>query len=155
MDREPLKTRYDAYIVMLVSVTYASRLSSLPSIYRVKRWVQLTSSQSKPSLTSMDVRFVNRMESRQLNARYRQRDYPTNVLTFVYDNHADVVLCAPVVRTEATEQGKLLISHYAHLIIHGTLHALGFDHQTSRMAKDMESREISLMSYLGYANPYT
>ena len=143
---------------MLVSVTYASRLSSLPSIYRVKRWVQLTCSQSKPSLTSMDVRFVNRMESRQLNARYRQRDYPTNVLTFVYDNshvaHADVVLCAPVVRTEATEQGKLLISHYAHLIIHGTLHALGFDHQTSRMAKDMESREISLMSYLGYANPY-
>ena len=105
------------------------------------------------------VRVVGEEEARALNLQYRQRDYATNVLTFDYARDpwvsADLVLCGPVVEREAREQGKTLEEHYAHLLVHGTLHAQGYDHETDeRDALEMEALEILLLGSLGYRNPY-
>jgi probable rRNA maturation factor len=105
------------------------------------------------------VRIVGEAEGRALNLQYRHRDYATNVLTFDYARTpvvaADLVLCGPVVAREAREQGKPLDAHYAHLLVHGTLHAQGYDHETGeRDALRMEAAEILLLGALGYPNPY-
>ena len=105
------------------------------------------------------VRIVGEAEGRALNHAYRQRDYATNVLTFDYDNGpvvmADLVLCAPVIAREAKELGKTLADHYAHLLVHGTLHAQGWDHETGAAdARAMEARETLILAGLGVANPY-
>ena len=105
------------------------------------------------------VRIVNAEEGRALNSSYRGKDYATNVLTFDYAQSpvvmADLVLCAPVVAQEAKEQGKTLAAHYAHLLVHGTLHAQGWDHETSlKDAHAMEAHEITVLSGLGFDNPY-
>ena len=105
------------------------------------------------------VRIVNAEEGRALNSSYRGKDYATNVLTFDYAQSpvvmADLVLCAPVVAQEAKEQGKTLLAHYAHLLVHGTLHAQGWDHETSlKDAHAMEAHEITVLSGLGFDNPY-
>lgn len=105
------------------------------------------------------VRIVGEGEGRELNRQYRKKDYATNVLTFDYARDpvvmADLVLCAQVVAREAREQGKSLEAHYAHLLVHGTLHAQGYDHETGeRDALEMEALEILLLGALGYPNPY-
>jgi probable rRNA maturation factor len=105
------------------------------------------------------VRIVDAKEGQSLNRSYRKKDYATNVLTFDYMQSplvmADLVLCAPVVAREAKEQGKSLQDHYAHLLIHGTLHAQGYDHETSdKDAIEMETLEMLIMASLGLACPY-
>jgi probable rRNA maturation factor len=105
------------------------------------------------------VRVVGDEESRALNLQYRGKDYATNVLTFGYSTEpvllADLVLCGPVVEREAREQGKTLRAHYAHLLVHGALHAQGWDHETGeRDALEMEALEILLLGALGLPNPY-
>lgn len=122
---------------------------------RVSRWVAFALQQQG----EISVRIVGEDEGRALNAQYRRKDYATNVLTFDYSREpvvaADLVLCGPVVEREAREQGKTLEEHYAHLLVHGTLHAQGFDHETGeRDALEMEALEILLLSALGYRNPY-
>jgi probable rRNA maturation factor len=107
----------------------------------------------------MTVRIVNLEEGQSLNRSYRKKDHATNVLTFDYAQSpvvmADLVLCAPVVAQEAKEQGKTLAAHYAHLLVHGTLHAQGWDHETSlKDAHAMEAHEITVLSGLGFDNPY-
>ncbi len=104
------------------------------------------------------VRIVGAEEGQALNRDYRQQDHATNVLTFDYTQEpvvmADLVLCAPVVAREAQEQGKTLEQHYAHLLVHGTLHAQGWDHDLEEDAQVMELRESEIMQRLGFDNPY-
>jgi probable rRNA maturation factor len=105
------------------------------------------------------VRIVGEEEGRALNKAYRKKDYATNVLTFDYAQApvvlADLVLCAPVVAREAQAQGKTLAAHYTHLLVHGALHAQGWDHETSRAdAQEMEAYETAILAGLGVENPY-
>ena len=123
--------------------------------HSVSRWIR----HALDSDAEITVRIVDAQEGQSLNRDYRQKDYATNVLTFDYTQAplvcADLVLCAPVVEKEAIEQGKTLQAHYAHLLVHGTLHAQGWDHETSEAdAQAMEAREITILQGLGFANPY-
>jgi probable rRNA maturation factor len=109
----------------------------------------------------LTVRFVGNKEGRALNQQYRHKDYSTNVLTFAYDDgpegavSCDLVLCCPVVEAEAREQGKPLVAHYAHLLVHGALHAQGYDHERGEAdAAEMEALEIEILDQLGFPNPY-
>ena len=137
-----------------LSVQYASNAPDLPTRPEVRRWVRA----ALLADAAVTVRFVDGIEGRALNAEYRRRDYATNVLTFVYDDESpragDIVLCAPVVRKEADEQGKSLAAHYAHLVVHGMLHLQGFDHERPADAARMEAREIAILAELGVATPY-
>ena len=105
------------------------------------------------------VRIVDAEEGQRLNREFRGKDYATNVLTFDYAQApivmADLVLCAPVVAREAEEQGKPLADHYAHLLVHGTLHAQGWDHETGdEDAEEMEAYETAILAELGIRDPY-
>jgi len=108
----------------------------------------------------LTLRFVDAEEGRALNRTYRSKDYATNVLTFAYAEteddpvSGDIVLCCPIVETEAHEQNKPLEAHYAHLIVHGVLHAQGYDHEEEDEAEEMEALETELLAALGYPNPY-
>lgn len=122
--------------------------------HRVRRW--LRASLSVPA--QLTVRIVGADEGRQLNRQFRRKDYATNVLTFAYQTEpvvvADLVLAAPVVEREAREQGIDLVAHYAHLLVHGALHAQGMDHARARDARVMEARETEVLRALGFADPY-
>ena len=121
---------------------------------RVARWVR--SALEAPA--EITVRIVGVDEGRALNRDYRRKDHATNVLTFDYQRSpvvvADLVLCAPVIEREAHEQNKTIDAHYAHLLVHGALHAQGFDHERAAEAEKMEAREVELLAALGYPNPY-
>ena len=132
----------------------ASHRAELPR-HRVARWVR--AALLHPG--ELTVRIVGAEEGQMLNREYRQKDYATNVLTFDYADEpvvmADLVLCAPVVEAEAAANGKALLAHYAHLLVHGTLHAQGYDHEDSEEeAEAMEQREREVMAALGFADPY-
>jgi probable rRNA maturation factor len=142
----------------------ARHRAALPR-HKVARWIR--ASLSAPA--QLAVRIVGEDEGRALNRDYRGKDYATNVLTFAYAEgapppapgdaemppiEADLVLCAPVVEREASEQGRSLEAHYAHLLVHGTLHAQGHDHEEPAEAERMEALESSILLRLGFADPY-
>jgi len=120
----------------------------------VARWIR--AALAVPA--EITVRIVDGDEGLALNRDFRGQDHATNVLTFPYDDApvlgADLVLCAPVVEAEADAQGIALAAHYAHLIVHGTLHAQGFDHERAADARRMEARESEILVGLGFADPY-
>ena len=122
--------------------------------HKVARWIRHALERD----AEITVRIVDAQEGRALNREYRHRDYATNVLTFAYTEEplcADLVLCAPVITAEAKKNRKSLQAHYAHLIVHGSLHALGWDHETGpEEAQAMEAREAEILVGLGLRNPY-
>ena len=122
--------------------------------HKVARWIRA----ALEAPAELTVRIVGGDEGRALNRDYRGRDYATNVLTFDYSRTpvvaADLVLCAPVVRDEAAAQNLPLDAHYAHLLVHGTLHAQGYDHEDDADARQMEARESALLKALGFPDPY-
>ncbi|QEA12423.1 rRNA maturation RNase YbeY [Comamonas flocculans] len=133
----------------------AAQHRALLARHRVARWLR----HALDADAEITVRIVGEPEGRQLNATYRRKDYATNVLTFDYQQQpvvvADLVLCAPVVEREAREQNKTLQEHYAHLLVHGALHAQGWDHETGEEdARAMEARETAILLRLGFADPY-
>jgi probable rRNA maturation factor len=137
-----------------LSVQVATRDGDLPHRSTLRRWASASLSRD----ARVTLRFVGSREGRALNASYRRRDYPTNVLTFVYDDEmplsGDVVLCVPVLRREARSQGKSFRAHCAHLVIHGMLHLQGYDHERAADARRMEAREKAVLARLGYPDPY-
>jgi probable rRNA maturation factor len=122
--------------------------------HRVARWIRA----ALDAPAEITVRVVDEEEGRTLNRDFRGKDYATNVLTFDYAREpvitADLVLCAPVVEREATAQGVALQAHYAHLLVHGALHAQGHEHEGAREARRMEAIETSVLAGLGFADPY-
>ena len=137
-----------------LAVQYASDATGLPTRAQFRRWVKISLEQD----VQIALRIVDEVEGRELNLSYRNKDYATNVLTFVYDDsvplYADVVICAAVVAREAEQQAKDLLAHYAHLTLHAVLHLQGYDHETDHDAEIMEARETALMLKLRYAAPY-
>ncbi len=136
-------------------VPHAARHRAALPRHKVARWIRHALALD----AEITVRIVGEDEGRALNLSYRKKDYATNVLTFDYTQEpvvvADLVLCAPVVAREAKEQGKTLQAHYAHLLVHGTLHAQGWDHEISAHdAQEMEAYEVDILAELGLANPY-
>ncbi len=132
----------------------ARHRAALPR-HSVARWIRHT----LESDAEITVRIVGAEEGQALNREYRQKDYATNVLTFDYTRAplvtADLLLCAPVVAKEAKDNKKTLAAHYAHLLVHGTLHAQGYDHETGQKdAEAMEAREVKVLAGLGLKNPY-
>ena len=136
-------------------------LENLPSEAQITLWAQ---SAVKPTVDDLDmtVRIVDEGESQMLNRTYRGKDYPTNVLSFPFESPAevelpllgDLVICRQVVEREATEQQKPHLAHWAHMVVHGSLHLLGYDHLEDIEAEEMESLEREIMQSLAFADPY-
>ena len=136
-------------------VQYATNSTDAPTRPQFRRWVKAALMQE----AEIVLRIVDEAEGCELNHQFRDKDYATNVLTFVYDNMqpltGDIVLCAPIVNKEAQQQHKNLIAHYAHLTVHGVLHLQGYDHIEEAEAVVMEQMETQILARLGYDDPYT
>lgn len=142
-----------------LSVQYAAPRDGLPERTQVRTWVRAALDADGPRGGQITVRLCAADEARELNRDFRGKDYATNVLSFPYALEpvvcGDLVLCPEVVAREAAEQGKSGEEHYAHLIVHGILHLLGYDHVDSRKeARRMEARECEILAGLGYRDPY-
>jgi probable rRNA maturation factor len=146
-----------------LEVTRAVRLWS-PPLAELTAWTRAALGRRADG-AELALRVVGTAESRKLNARFRGRDAPTNVLSFPAAKLptsrsqrarplGDLVICARLLRSEARLQGKTLRAHWAHLVVHGALHLIGYDHEVARDARRMERREIAVLRRLGFANPY-
>jgi len=149
------RTRVAARPALALSLQFAdARHRDLLTRAKVARWVRA----ALDAPAEITVRIVDEEEGRSLNHDWRGKPGPTNVLTFPYQERpsvqADLVLCAPVVEREAREQGRSLEAHYAHLLVHGTLHAQGLDHEKDADASAMEARETAILVALGFEDPY-
>jgi len=146
---------------IVLDLQLASTAAGIPAQSDIQRWLNaaIEPFQAEAEVT---VRIVDHSESQQLNLQYRGKDKPTNVLSFPFQAPAglelpllgDLIVCAQVVQTEAEEQQKLLNDHWAHMVVHGCLHLLGFDHINDDDAVEMEEEEIQILAGLGIKNPY-
>ncbi len=143
-----------------IEVQNASTCAAIPAESHFERWVRSVLQEYEAA--ELLIRLVDREESRQLNAQFRNIDRPTNVLSFPAQLPpeielpllGDIVICAPLVESEAAQQGKSLDSHWAHLTIHGLLHLLGYDHQNETEAAKMETLESEILERFGFPDPY-
>jgi probable rRNA maturation factor len=148
-------------MAIILDLQLASTADNLPTEAQVQQWLEaaILPFQAEAEVT---VRIVDHAESQQLNFDYRSKDKPTNVLSFPFQCPpgielpllGDLVICAPVVAAEAAEQHKSLQAHWAHMVVHGSLHLLGFDHINDDDAEQMEAEEITILQQLGITNPY-
>jgi len=145
---------------MRVTVQIATRRAGVPHARSFARWANVAlargSARRKSRDTELTIRVVGAAESRKLNRTWRRKDKPTNVLSFAAEAPVlgDLAICAPVVAREAREQGKSPSAHWAHMVVHGVLHLLGYDHENDRDAQRMEAREANILAQLGMPNPY-
>lgn len=137
-----------------ITVQNASTARNVPVAARIRQWARA----ALAAEARVTIRIVGQAEGRLLNRSYRQKDYATNVLTFVFRDKAplegDIALCAPVITREARAQRKPVAAHYAHMVVHGLLHLQGYDHENDRDAAVMERREKALLARFGYPDPY-
>lgn len=152
-----------------LSVQYGVDAPDLPR-WRLRSWVKRAIASARRHLTNeqdieqviLTIRLVDLAEAQELNRTFRGRDYATNVLTFNYDSvpgtetvfQADIAICEAVLRQEAAQQNKAVLDHAAHLCIHATLHALGFEHETEDQAQEMERLETEILAGMGIKDPY-
>lgn len=144
-----------------INLQIASKNKNIPKKDLLKRWA-ITTLQPFKITAEVTLRIVDEEESALLNKTYRNKEASTNVLSFPFEGPAelklkllgDMVICAPVVEKEATEQGKELMSHWAHMVVHGLLHLLGYDHIKAVDAGKMETEEKKLLKELGFSDPY-
>ncbi len=146
-----------------VNLQIASASKNLPNRFQIQRWVT-KALEYRLETAELCIRIVDEDESQELNNLYRHKPYPTNVLSFPSALPeevklekpllGDLVICAPIIEKEAAEQHKTLEAHWAHMVIHGILHLLGYDHIVDEEAEIMETIEIALLHSLGFANPY-
>lgn len=153
---------------LALAVQFAGSRRGVPHVSKLRGWANAAyrahCTDRGPAPMDVTVRIVGRAESRRLNRDWRGKDKPTNVLSFaagaVVDpvsgrrSLGDLVICAPVVAREAKEQRKFPPAHWAHMVVHGVLHLLGYDHERERDARRMERREIAILQNFGFANPY-
>ncbi|MEZ5543028.1 MAG: rRNA maturation RNase YbeY [Pseudomonadota bacterium] len=144
-----------------IAVQYAVQAPGVPAATEIRRWATLAlAERDRPA--ELVVRIVDTAEITALNRRYRGKDGPTNVLSFPYEGFpgvpsdliGDVVICAPVAAAEAATQGRAPAAHWAHLVLHGVLHLLGYDHHDPADAARMEGRESELLGQLGFPDPW-
>jgi probable rRNA maturation factor len=144
-----------------IDIQYAISAEGVPAQELLRDWVRLALS-GRADNAELSVRIVDEAEITALNQQYRGKEYPTNVLSFPYEEMpgvesgllGDIIICAPVVAREAIEQSKPVESHWAHMVIHGALHLLGYDHHDAAGAGHMESLETRLLERLGFPDPY-
>jgi probable rRNA maturation factor len=148
---------------MSVTLDVQYEVEAAPDEDDIRRWVEaVLAAEKNTAEVELTVRIVGVDEITDLNSRYRHKTGPTNILSFPFEAPpgvelnllGDLVIAAPVVVNEAQQQNKTQQAHWAHMVVHGTLHLLGYDHQVAAEAEDMEAREIRILQNLGYANPY-
>jgi len=146
-----------------ITIQLADDSEGIPSAALLKKWCKATLTQQKIKTAEVCIRITGKKESAHLNKTYRNKKGATNILSFpcdvvsVHNKSAllgDLVICAPLVTPEATQQGKTTKAHWAHLVVHGTLHLLGYDHIKNKDALKMEALEIKILDTLGFDNPY-
>lgn len=148
-------------MAIILDLQQASSANDLPTEAELLRYLEAAVSPFQAD-AEVTIRIVDETESQQLNFDYREKDKPTNVLSFPFQCPpgielpllGDLVICAEVVAREAQEQQKTLHAHWAHMVVHGSLHLLGFDHINDADAEEMEAEEIQILQELGFANPY-
>jgi probable rRNA maturation factor len=147
-------------MALTIELQNDAALDGVPGEERFHAWVEAALQRDYAAL-EQTIRVVDEIEGRELNHRYRGKDAATNVLAFAYEGAelgynclGDLVICAPLVSSEAAEQGKPAEAHWAHLVVHGMLHLQGFDHRDDSEAAQMEDLEAQILGILGYTNPY-
>lgn len=146
---------------IILDLQVATEATNIPTEAELQRYLEaaVTPFQTEAEVT---IRLVDEAESQQLNFDYRHKDKPTNVLSFPFQAPpgielpllGDLVICVQVVAQEALEQNKTLEAHWAHMVVHGCLHLLGFDHINDTDAEEMEAEEVQILQELGFADPY-
>ena len=146
-----------------IELVNASGMRGLPPRSEFKRWAEaaVKAVPAAPKRSKVSIRIVDALEGASLNKQYRHKDYATNVLSFPVPTEliatgelGDIALCAPVVLSEAEQQKKVPKDHWAHLVVHGVLHLLGYDHENNKDAKKMEGLETTILASLGIRDPY-